>query len=211
MSWWQESLLLLGVALVVSVAVKAFLVQMFFVPSTSMVPELRISDRILVEKVSYWSDDVERGDVVVFRDPDSWLPTPPEPSPLQELLSLVGLYPEGGHLVKRVVGVGGDRVACCDAEDRITVNGRPVDESAYLPGRTEPSAKRFDVRVPEGSIWVMGDNRANSQDSRFHMNDSGGGAVPVDHVVGRVWAVVWPAARWEVLEQPNTRATGSAR
>jgi signal peptidase I len=201
LTWWQETFLLMGLALLASVLVKAFLVQMFFVPSASMRPELIEDDRILVEKISMWDGEVERGDVVVFEDPGGWLGAPPDPTGVQSLLSLVGLYPDGGHLVKRVVATGGDRIVCCDDEDRITVNGTPLRES-YLRQDTSPSQREFDVTVPADSVWVLGDNRSNSQDSRFHLRDRDG-SVPLDNVVGRVWGIVWPTARFERLQRPE--------
>ena len=204
LSWWQESLLLLVLALVTSIVVKAFFAQMFFVPSASMRPELIEDDRILVEKVSTWDGAVERGDVVVFQDPGGWLGATPEPTGVQALLSLLGLYPDGGHLVKRVIAVGGDTVACCDRRGRLRVNGEPLDEKAYLQRDVAPSQREFEVVVPEDAVWVMGDNRSNSQDSRFHLNDPGRGAVPMKNVVGKVWAIVWPTDRLEVLDTPET-------
>src|SRR5919199_4866769 len=132
---WLELTLLLGVALLLSVLIKTFLVQMFFVPSESMEPLFVKNDRILVQKVSYWRGEVRRGDVVVFEDRGGWLPSTPVLNPLQHVLSTIGLYPTGGHLVKRVIGVGGDRVRCCDAQGRVTVNGVPLNERAYImPG-----------------------------------------------------------------------------
>lgn len=204
LSWWQESLLLLVLALVTSIVVKTFFAQMFFVPSASMRPELIEDDRILVEKVSTWDGAVERGDVVVFQDPGGWLGATPEPTGVQALLSLLGLYPDGGHLVKRVIAVGGDTVACCDRRGRLRVNGEPLDEKAYLQRDVAPSQREFEVVVPEDAVWVMGDNRSNSQDSRFHLNDPGRGAVPMKNVVGKVWAIVWPTDRLEVLDTPET-------
>ena len=204
---WLETVVLLVVALVVSAVVKTVFMQMFFVPSGSMRPLLTNDDRILVQKVSYWGDgQVERGDVVVFADPeDRWLgPAIAEPTAVQKVLARVGLYPTGGRLVKRVVGVGGDRVTCCDKQGRIRVNGVPLDEDAYLAGDAEPSERRFDVEVPEGRIWVMGDNRPDSEDSRFHQDLPGGGSVPESAVVGKVWGVVWPLTRFELLETPET-------
>ena len=204
---WLETVLLLVVALVVSAVVKTFFMQMFFVPSGSMRPLLTNDDRILVQKVSYWGDgQVERGDVVVFADPgDRWLgPTITEPTAVQRLLARVGLYPTGGHLVKRVVAVGGDRVRCCDKQGRVRVNGVPLDEEDYLAGDAKPSERRFDVEVPEGRIWVMGDNRPDSEDSRFHQDLPGGGAVPESAVVGKVWGVVWPLDRFALLDTPKT-------
>lgn len=204
LSWWQESLLLLVLALVTSIVVKTFFAQMFFVPSASMRPELMEDDRILVEKISTWDGEVERGEVVVFQDPGGWLGATPEPTGAQAMLSLVGLYPDGGHLVKRVIAVGGDTVACCDRRGRLTVNGQPLDEKAYLHRDVAPSQREFEVLVPDDAVWVMGDNRSNSQDSRFHMNDPGRGAVPVENVVGKVWAIVWPTDRLEELDIPGT-------
>jgi signal peptidase I len=206
LNWWQETFLLLGLALLTSIVVKAFLMQMFFVPSASMRPELIEQDRILVEKVSMWDGEVERGDVVVFEDPGGWLGATPEPTGFQEFLSLLGLYPEGGHLVKRVIAVGGERVVCCDKQGRLTVDGAPLDEQEYLRKGTAPSQKQFDVVVPEDSVWVMGDNRSNSQDSRFHLSDPGKGSVPLDNVVGKVWGIVWPIDRLEILDQPDPLA-----
>jgi signal peptidase I len=161
---------------------------------------------VLVEKISMWDGEVERGDVVVFEDPGGWLGATPEPNGMQEVLSLIGLYPEGGHLVKRVIAVGGDRVVCCEKQGRLTVNGVPLDESDYLRNDVQPSQKQFDVVVPEDSVWVMGDNRSNSQDSRFHLSDPGKGSVPLDNVVGKVWGIVWPIDRLEILDQPDPLA-----
>jgi signal peptidase I len=205
---WAETILLLVLALVVSALVKTFLVQMFFVPSGSMRPLFVDDDRILVQKISYWGGGhVERGDVVVFDDPDGkWLG--PESaqrlSPVQKALSEIGLYPTGGHLVKRVIGIGGDRVACCDKQGRVTVNGTPLNEKAYLPKGTKPSDRQFDVQVPEGRLWVMGDNRGDSEDSRFHQDLPSHGTVPEKDVVGKVWAIVWPFGRAHVVHEPKT-------
>lgn len=203
---WAETIILLVLALVVSAIVKTFFVQMFFVPSGSMRPLFVEDDRILVEKVSYWGGDVQRGDVVVFDDPGGrWLgETAPHLTPVQKLLSEVGLYPTGGHLVKRVIGVGGDRVKCCDAEGRVSVNGVPLQERDYILDGSSPSDRKFDVKVPEGRLWVMGDNRSNSEDSRFHGDLPGNGTVPVDDVVGKVWAIVWPLDRVKRLHEPET-------
>lgn len=203
LSWWQETVLLVTLAIVVSVLVKAFVVQMFYVPSASMKPQFVNDDRILVERVSYWNGDVQRGDVVVFRDPGGWLGVAPEPVGLQRVLSSIGLYPAGGHLVKRVVGVGNDHIECCDDRGRLRVNGVPIDESEYLRTGVKPSERHFDVVVPEDSLWVMGDNRSNSQDSRAHRGLAGHGAIPVDAVVGRVLAIVWPWGRTELLDAPK--------
>jgi signal peptidase I len=204
---WQESLLLLAIALVLAIGIKYFFVQAFYIPSPSMEPMFIKNDRILVQKVSYWGDKTpKRGDIVVFKDPGSWLSedeTRTAHNPVTKALEAVGLYPSGGHLVKRVIGIGGDRVKCCDAQGRVTVNGKPLDEKSYLPKGTLPSEDPFDVRVPDGDLWVMGDNRDNSADSRYHMGDPGGGFVPDDLVVGKVWALIWPWKRAKWVHTPG--------
>ncbi|MGY2875449.1 signal peptidase I [Marmoricola sp. URHA0025 HA25] len=205
---WQESLLLLAIALVLAVGIKFFFVQAFYIPSPSMEPLFIKNDRILVQKVSYWGDKgPKRGDIIVFKDPAHWLSsdeTRTASNPVTKTLEAVGLYPSGGHLVKRVIGIGGDRVKCCDSEGRVTVNGKALDEKSYLPKGTLPSEDTFDVRVPEGHLWVMGDNRGDSADSRFHMGQPGGGFVADDLVVGKVWALIWPWKRAEWIHTPDT-------
>ncbi len=204
---WAETILLLVLALLVSAVVKTFFVQMFFVPSGSMRPLFVDDDRILVQKISYWGGDVQRGDVVVFDDPGGrWLGAEGvvRLTPAQKALSEIGLYPTGGHLVKRVIGIGGDHVVCCDSGGRITVNDVPLEEKSYIMAGAAPSERPFDITVPKGRIWVMGDNRSNSEDSRFHQDLPGGGTVPVDDVVGKVWAIVWPLDRMTRLHEPAT-------
>ena len=204
---WQELALLLALALVLAVVIKAFLLQAFYVPSASMSDTLVPDDRILVQKVSYWRGVPQRGDVVVFSDPGGWLDAAEDGStggPLARALGAVGLYPAGGHLVKRVIGVGGDEVRCCDADGRMTVNGSPLVEGAYLRPGVRPSLVHFDVRVRPGNLWVQGDNRSDSADSRFHLGDPGGGQVPVEDVVGKVLAVVWPLGHATRLTTPST-------
>lgn len=203
---WLEFIVLLAIAVGIAVLIKAFFVQMFFVPSSSMRPTLQENDRILVQKVSYWNGDIKRGDVIVFKDPGGqWLGAQADAlNPVQKLLSVAGLYPTGGHLVKRVIGIGGDHVKCCDKQGRITVNGVPLDESDYIRKGTVPSEMKFNVRVPEGSLWVMGDNRTNSEDSRYHRDLPGKGTVPDSDVVGKVWAIVWPWDRISRLHTPET-------
>lgn len=202
---WLEFLVLLAVAVAVALVIKSFFVQMFFVPSTSMTPLFIENDRILVQKVSYWAGEVERGDVIVFDDPDGqWLGEVPQLNLVQKTLAAVGLYPTGGHLVKRVIGVGGDRVVCCDKQGRIRVNDVPLDEQDYIEKDTDPSDMRFKVTVPKGRLWVMGDNRTNSEDSRYHRDLEGNGTVAVSDVVGKVWGIVWPAGRVTKISTPET-------
>jgi signal peptidase I len=205
---WQEMILLLGIALVLAIVIKAFFMQAFYIPSGSMNNTLVLNDRILVEKMSYWgSGSPQRGDIVVFSDPGGWL-NPSEVrtanSPISKTLEIFGLYPTGGHLVKRVIGVGGDEVKCCDPQDRITVNGVALHEKSYLAPGVRPSLIHFDVHVQPGYLWVMGDNRSNSADSRVHLGDPGGGQVPADDVVGKVFTVVWPWAHAKMIHRPAT-------
>ena len=205
---WQETFVLLVIALGLAVVIKMFFIQAFYIPSPSMEPEFIKNDRILVQKMSYWGDGTpQRGDIVVFKDPGNWLSdaeTAPPSNAVVKVLERVGLYPTGGHLVKRVIGVGGDRVVCCDKAGRITVNGTPLNEKSYLPKGTKPSLTKFDIRVKPDHLWMMGDNRGNSWDSRGHMGDPGGGFVSVDSVVGKVFALVWPWNRAEWVRRPAT-------
>jgi signal peptidase I len=200
------SVVVLG--LLVAILVRLFVAEAFYVPSGSMEATLTKDDRILAEKVSYLHRDIERGDVVVFADPGNWLPPSEEDGPgaLRRFGEFIGVLPRSsqGHLVKRVIGVGGDRVKCCDRKGRITVNGHPLDESSYLNKGAKPSEDPFDVRVPDGTLWVMGDNRQQSADSRAHLGAPGGGFVPVDDVVGRACCVIWPSERMTKLRRPPT-------
>lgn len=210
---WQEMLLLLAMAMVLAVVIKALFLQAFYIPSGSMNDTLVLDDRILVQKVSYWAGEPGRGDIVVFSDPGGWLGPGEVRTPdsaVSRVLELVGLFPTGGHLVKRVIGVGGDRVVCCDADGRITVNGVALHEESYLAADEQPSLIKFDVEVPEGYLWVQGDNRSNSADSRVHLGDPGGGFIPVDDVVGKVFLVVWPWEHATVMETPATFDTVGA-
>ncbi len=208
----RETTILLVLALGLAVVLRTFIVQAFFVPSESMVPALLKDDRIVVSKLSTDLGGVDRGEVVVFRDPGDWLDPPTTTSTglrktVVSAMTFIGLLPSdtGDDLVKRVIGVGGDRVVCCDDQGRITVNGVALDESSYLDAGDAPSQTPFDIVVPDGDVWVMGDNRSNSQDSRYHEEQRpGGGMVPVDNVIGRAVAVVWPADHWRLLPVPPT-------
>lgn len=203
---WQESILLVVTALLMAVIVKGLFLQAFYIPSQSMEPGLLVNDKILVQKVSYWFGEPHRGDVVVFDDPGGWLgpaETYVASNPIQKGLELIGLFPTGGHLIKRVVGVGGDRIVCCDGEGRMKVNGDTLWEP-YLQGDPGVTGdQEFDVIVPDDHLWVMGDNRGNSADSRVHLGDPGGGFVPVDEVVGKAWLRVWPLGRLGVIRDTD--------
>ncbi len=194
-------LLLTGIALLVMLLVRAFLVQSFYVPSASMEPTIRPGDRILVNK-TVGADDLRRGDVVVFDGTRSFAVADRSPEQADGLIgralggaaSLFGVDLGEQDFVKRIVGLPGDRVVCCDPEGRLTVNGTPVQED-YLPEGTRPSDTTFDVTVPAGRLWLMGDNRSNSADSRAHLGDPGGGMVRTSDVVGRASATYWPLDR----------------
>ena len=203
---WQEASLLIVTAMVMAVIVKTFLVQAFYIPSGSMEPTMLVNDRVLVQKVSYWNGDIKRGDIVVFDDSGQWLTPDQSRKPhnfVQSGLEIFGLFPTGGHLIKRVIGVGGDKVACCDQQGRITVNGVLLDEP-YLLEQDEADDQVFDAEVPKDHLWVMGDNRNNSADSRAHLGDPGGGFVPEKNVVGKAWVRVWPWNRAGFVSYPET-------
>ena len=229
---WQESILLLVLAVLIAVIIKSFFVQAFFIPSASMEPGLqggpgiKTDDRVLVEKPSYWGNgSPQRGDIVVFKDPGGWLdaeesagPT----NPVSKLLSHIGLVPTGGHLVKRVIGVAGDVISVNKA-GQITVNGHALDESAYARpadhacGSSDagtcygpmPNLAQWKAGpVPAGYVFVMGDNRAHSADSSYHLctkaetECSDSPWVPVSDVVGKVVSLVWPAGRAHIIHRP---------
>ncbi|MGN9777857.1 signal peptidase I [Micromonospora sp. H33] len=192
-SFWKELPILLGVAILVAVLVRAFVLQTFFIPSPSMENTLQIDDRVLVNKLVYDFRAPHRGEVVVFKAPIAWSGNP-----------------DGEDFIKRVIGVGGDRVVCCDEQGRITINGTPLDEPYLFSSdgeRDKPADQDFDVTVPEGRIWVMGDHRSASGDSLQHWQQSGQdineATIPEDEVVGRAFTVFWPLDRAGLLSVPE--------
>jgi signal peptidase I len=211
-SFWKELPILIGIALVLALLIKTFLVQAFSIPSDSMQNTLQEGDRVLVDKLTPWfGSEPERGEVVVFHDPAGWLRGEPtlEPNPVQRVLGWIGLMPsaEEKDLIKRVVGVAGDTVEC-KGTGPLKVNGKALNEPYVYPGNTpctvDDTGGQFKVKVPKGKIWVMGDHRQNSLDSRYHQNDKNKGMVPVDNVVGRAIVVAWPPTRWSTLPIPDT-------
>lgn len=204
----REVAVVVVMALALSFVVKTWLLQAFFIPSGSMEDTLLVGDRVVVSKLTPGPFDLHRGDVVVFRDPGGWLEAVPPVErsgvggAVHEALTFVGLLPAESedHLIKRVIGIPGDDVACCTDDRRLTVNGTPITEPYLKPGDA-PSSLTFDVTVPAGHVWVMGDHRSDSEDSRFHDPSENGkdGAVPVDAVTGRAIATVWPLSRVDWL------------
>ena len=202
----KETVIVLAMALTLSFVVKTFLLQAFYIPSESMENTLLVGDRVIVSKLTPGPLEIERGDVVVFEDPGDWLGEVQQANhgavlnAVRDGLTFVGLLPDTseGHLIKRVVGLPGDRVQCCDTEGRMMINGKAVDESAYIKPGVEPSNLDFDITVPRDRVWVMGDNRDDSADSRFHDPSSTGadGSVPIDKVVGKAEVIVWPFGRF---------------
>ncbi len=213
-SLWRELPILALIALALALLIKTFLVQAFYIPSGSMQNTLQPGDRVLVSKLTYRFRDIQRGDIVVFNGVDSFAPevSVAEPSnpisrALQWTASALGLPTVNEKdFIKRVIGVPGDRVRCCDPRGRVTVNGQPLTEPYLYPGDA-PSMQTFDVVVPAGKLWVMGDHRSDSKDSRSYLGDPGGGMVPESRVVGRAFAIVWPLSRATLLPIPATFLT----
>lgn len=202
----RELPILLVSALILSMIVKTFVVQFFYIPSGSMENTLLVNDRVGVNKFGAIFSEIKRGEVVVFRDPADWLSVPSSEETgikgaVKDALVFVGVLPDPAkqYLIKRVIGVGGDRVVCCNAQDEIEVNGMPIKEPYIYPG-DQPSDSKFDVTVPKGFIWVMGDHRGASADSRFHTDDPNKGMVPLDKVTGRALFVIWPLSSLGLLE-----------
>jgi signal peptidase I len=207
----RDVALIVVAAIVISFLIKTFLIRSFYIPSESMENTLLVNDRIIVNQLEPDLTPISRGDVVVFTDPGGWLdpvyeaPKDPVSGFFEWLGSIVGLTaPDSNdHLIKRVIGLPGDHVTCCDDFGQMSVNGIALDEHPYvkLPdGVTRVSRDDFDVIVPEGSLWVMGDNRWNSRDSRYNRDKPGNGFVPIDDVVGRAILISWPIERWTWLD-----------
>ncbi|MGW0464300.1 signal peptidase I [Streptomyces sp. NPDC003027] len=212
----KEIPLLIMVALLIALVLKTFLIQAFVIPSGSMEQTIRIDDRVVVDKLTPWfGSKPQRGDVVVFKDPGNWLQqeeAPPADDPvgvkqIKQFLTFIGLLPSADEqdLIKRVVAVGGDTVECCGKDGRLTVNGVPLDEPYLHPGDA-PSKITFEVKVPTGRIFVLGDHRSDSADSRFHLEEKDRGTISEKDVVGRAVAIVWPVGHWRRLEEPETFA-----
>ena len=203
--WLKEVATVVIVAIVLSFLIKTFLFRAFYIPSESMVNTLDVNDRIFVNLLVPEPMALQRGDVVVFRDSQGWLaPAAPKAKGpftwVQDGLTFVGLLPDNSeqHLVKRVIGLPGDHVVCCDAGGQLTVNGAPLDEK-YINSAEIPQVRDFDVVVPAGKVWVMGDNRNHSADSRAHM-DTNGGFVNESDIEGKAAVIAWPLNRMSALD-----------
>ncbi len=208
-SFWRELLTIVVAAAVLTLLVKAFVVQVYRIPSASMENTLQVGDRVLVNKLVYHFRGIHRGDIVVFSGQDSWGPDAPPPSGnpvarfFDAVLSDIGLQSSQTYYIKRVIGLPGDHVACC-ADGKATVNGHALNEGSYLYPGNPPSEFKFNVVVPAGHLWVMGDHRSDSDDSRFHPGDPGGGAIPENQVAGRAFLIIWPPSQLRDLPIPST-------
>jgi signal peptidase I len=203
----RELPILVIVALAVSLVIKTVLVQFFFIPSGSMENTLQINDRVAVNKLPFIGKSIGRGDVVVFRDPDNWLPEPYSieqnkvVAKVKEGFVAVGILPNPAkqYLVKRAIGIAGDKVECCSKKKKLLVNGVEIDEPYIFAGNS-PSDSNFNVTVPAGKIWVMGDHRGASADSRFHQDDINNGMVPLSKVTGKVVGIIWPIKNFGLVK-----------
>ena len=205
LGWLREIATVVVIAVVLSFLIKTFLFRAFFIPSESMVNTLDVDDRIFVNLLVPEPFALSRGDIVVFRDTKGWLPPAPakEQGPftwVQDGLTFVGLLPDNSeqHLVKRVIGLPGDHVVCCDAGGKLTINGTAIDEKYINPAEV-PQIRNFDVTVPEGKVWVMGDNRNHSADSRAHM-ETDGGFIDLKDLEGKAAVIAWPLNRIKTLD-----------
>jgi signal peptidase I len=221
-SFWRELPVLIVIAIVLALIIKSFVIQAFFIPSASMENTLEIGDRVLISKVVYHLRPIHRGDIIVFDGTGSWDFNTPTggtnifAKAVDELEGIVGVSHDSAIYIKRVIGLPGDQVACCTSKGQVTVNGVPLTEGSYLyPGDT-PSTQNFKITVPAGRLWVMGDHRSVSYDSRGHMGDPGGGTIPESGVLGRAFVIIWPPSRWGILnipatfEQPQLNASSAA-
>jgi signal peptidase I len=214
--FWRELLIIVVAAAALTLLIKAFVVQVYRIPSASMENTLEVGDRVLVNKLVYRFRGIARGDIIVFSGQDSWGPDAPPPSSdpvvrlLNDVLSDIGLKSSQTFYIKRVIGLPGDRVACC-TDGQVTVNGVRLAETSYLYPGDEPSFPFKAVTVPPGHLWVMGDHRGDSEDSRYHFSDPGDGAIPVSEVVGRAFLIIWPPSQLRDLPIPSTFSQAALR
>jgi signal peptidase I len=207
--FWRELLIIVLAAAALTLVVKAFVAQVYQIPTGSMENTLQVGDRVLVNKLTYHFRGIARGDIIVFSGQGTWGPDAPPPSsdPVarvwDDVLSGIGLRSSQTYYIKRVIGLPGDKVACC-TDGKVTVNGVPLNEASYLYPGNAPSFPFTAVTVPRGHLWVMGDHRGDSDDSRYHISDPGGGAIPENEVVGRAFFIIWPPSQLRDLPIPST-------
>ena len=211
---WREIrgfFVLVAIAPVLALIIKSFLVQAFWIPSGSMENTLEVNDRVLVNKLVYHLRPIHRGDIIVFDGTGSWNFGPSADSSIfskaaSELEGIVGISHDSAIYIKRVIGLPGDHVVCCTRSGQVTVNGVPLSESSYVYPGNQPSAQKFSITVPRGRLWVMGDHRDVSYDSRGHQGDPGGGTIPESGVIGRAFVIIWPPSR---ADRKSTRLNSS--
>jgi signal peptidase I len=202
----RELLITVGIALILSSLVRIFLFQVFYVPSASMEDTLLLQDRIVATKITKPFTDIKRGEIVVFKDPGDWLPEyESNRNFFLHFLSVVGLLPSdaGDDLVKRVIGIGGDNIKCCSENGRILINGVELNDESFIKPEVETNQVEFEITVPEKRVFVMGDNRPDSRDSRFHL-ETAYGTVPEKNIVGVVNLRIWPFSRFSTLKIPDS-------
>jgi signal peptidase I len=213
-SFGREMLTIVAAAIILTVLIKIFVIQVYEIPSPSMENTLMVGDRVLVNKLVYHFRGVARGDIIVFSGAGSWgdlegNPIPPPPSnPVErgwdDVLGAIGLRSDTTYYIKRVIGLPGDHIYCNGSGGPIEVNGVPLNESSYLiPGGT-PSSIPINVTVPAGRLYVLGDNRPESEDSRYHDDDGYSGTIPENEVTGRAFLIIWPISQFKDLPIPST-------
>lgn len=202
---WRFAFLALALALLISGVVRSVWLDVYYIPSASMEPLFGTGDRILVSRTDFRNEPVRRGDVVVFDGRGTFAPLNSGNGPLQDAAAAaghwLGITGSDTTYIKRIIGLPGDHVVCCDGQQRLTVNGQALKEP-YLYGGDAASKQKFNVIVPSGRLWLLGDHRSMSADSRSLLGAPGGGMVPLDRVIGRPVQIIWPLDRFAAVPRP---------